>query len=808
VTLTGTISVCFPVSGKESLSEASLRSLGDQTFRDFELIVACEDPDSFAGQFAEQLSKMSHRLIAQPARPFPAESFNTCLRACTGEFIKFVQPGDVLDPNCLSTMLAATGKNENVSLVSAPARYMNDDGVVIKRLLSPQLIGFETGDRVIELTMHEMRNMIGSVSQVLFARRFAFDGFRESMYAHADLELWLRILVHGNYFALSQPVVSLRNYAAAEQKSRLEESMLLLHDIVLLKESLTEFAEHQGFTEKFWSSQTSEAMENIFAEITQKNGLDRQLVGHAASSLAETLDEAALRLVVRDLAELVYDRSERLRKLTQPNSDETLRRQVRLLRRELTALGESVSWKCTAPLRTIKALVVKTDGDGAEDWGDEPEIPLYARDSHELKLQEEARDLHSQIRRISRSASWKLTAPFRVAGNRFGVGPRSASHVSKQIEAGLVVVDDIFPCKLSSFRYEEYLRYLNEFPDCNVLSTGQSLPLLAPDSSLRGELAKFALEHPGLSRRVHEYRPLTNVRAALGYCVFVSLAQKFQHFFEVNQIPFVFTLYPGGNFKLGNAKTNAGLRRVFSSPMFRGVITTQRLTTNYLLEGHFCTKERITEVIGAVLPRIYDSASWSEKRLFGEHKESLDICFVAYRYTAAGKEKGYDLFVEVAKRIAAMHPNAFFHVVGGFTYSDQDVSQIGDRIKFYGKMETSRMRAFYRNMDVIVSPTRPTAGVFDGFPTAASMEAGMSGVAVMCSDLLNQNVLLENHRDIVIINNEVDQIVANLDEYLKDPSRLYALSQAGQVSFQKYFGNEAQMRPRLQLLSSTLATVR
>src|SRR5207253_7069505 len=124
----------------------------------------------------------------------------------------------------------------------------------------------------------------------------------------------------------------------------------------------------------------------------------------------------------------------------------------------------------------------------------------------------------------------------------------------------------------------------------------------------------------------------------------------------------------------------------------------QRLTTDYLNDGKFCRPDQIKEIIGCVLPHRYDSIDWQEKRLFGKHKDTLDVCFVAYKYTSTGKEKGYDIFVEAAKRIATLHPNVYFHVVGGFNFGDLDVTAIGDRIRFYGKMETDRMAAFYRNM--------------------------------------------------------------------------------------------------------------
>lgn len=53
-------------------------------------------------------------------------------------------------------------------------------------------------------------------------------------------------------------------------------------------------------------------------------------------------------------------------------------------------------------------------------------------------------------------------------------------------------------------------------------------------------------------------------------------------------------------------------------------------------------------------------------------------------------------------------------------------------------------------MDIILSPNRSNIlanGAFDGFPTAAVVEAGLKGVIMMISDDNNQNLIFKDGED-------------------------------------------------------------
>jgi hypothetical protein len=111
-------------------------------------------------------------------------------------------------------------------------------------------------------------------------------------------------------------------------------------------------------------------------------------------------------------------------------------------------------------------------------------------------------------------------------------------------------------------------------------------------------------------------------------------------------------------------------------------------------------------------------------------------------------------------------------------------------------------------MDAILSPNVPFLlypGAFDGFPTGACMEAGISGVAVFCSDVLKQNIRFRDREEIVIVPPDPDEIEETIWGYYRNPDALYRLSAQGMEAFRQAFDLSRQMEPRLRCISECLA---
>jgi glycosyltransferase involved in cell wall biosynthesis len=272
-------------------------------------------------------------------------------------------------------------------------------------------------------------------------------------------------------------------------------------------------------------------------------------------------------------------------------------------------------------------------------------------------------------------------------------------------------------------------------------------------------------------------------------------------------VPFVFTLYPGGGFALYSPDVDRQLRRVFGSPFFHKVIVTQRVIYDYIVKNGFCSAEKVEIILGGVMPEVPNAHSLPKPR-WGFEKAHLDICFMAHKYTPRGEDKGYDIFVDVAKTLSQSHDDMYFHVAGGFDHHVIDVSSLGDRIKFHGSLSPDEIDGFFKDMDIILSPNisgRLYSGSIDGFPTGCCVEAGMRGTAIFATDEFGsaRNCYTDGE-DIVLVKHDVRDIVGKIEQYYNNPGALKAVGERGIKTIRHVHSLESQMAPRINLLREAM----
>lgn len=276
---------------------------------------------------------------------------------------------------------------------------------------------------------------------------------------------------------------------------------------------------------------------------------------------------------------------------------------------------------------------------------------------------------------------------------------------------------------------------------------------------------------------------------------------------EKYNIPFIFTLYPGGGLILNDSKINNRLKRIFDSKMFRKVIVTQPIVEQYLLINRLCDPSKIIMIQGVVTPKAMLNQAIQNKLYYGANKNKLDICFVAHKYCNDGKDKGYPLFIESAKILCKKYNNINFHVVGEFDKNTLDISDISNNITFYGTRDTEWFKTFYLDKDIILSPNIPfvlSNGSIDGFPTGAATEAMLNKVLLMATDELKQNSYFTDKKDIFFIRPNINDIVRKIELLYKKPSLIKNIAEEGYKTVNKYYSFEKQILPRINIITEEL----
>jgi len=400
-----------------------------------------------------------------------------------------------------------------------------------------------------------------------------------------------------------------------------------------------------------------------------------------------------------------------------------------------------------------------------------------------------------------------------VMGEINKVNPFSPA-VSKDTVKDIMMYDDAFPHPHSGFRLQEYTSLLEAFEHSQLIFPAWLHPALGGDK--KEIMREYKRANPDIAHKISLTPPvidstdapafLRNSSAKLFYTVFLRNIRWILGHLERAHIPFAFTLYPGGEFLMGSSESDGILKRVLSSDYFRGVIVTQQNVYDYLLEKGFCKKEDMHFIFGVVTP--LENLTAGARKNFLADKLTIDICFIAHKYSEYGKDKGYDTFIRAAKILSGLHDNIRFHVVGGFDEKVIDVAEIAGRIVFYGARPQEWLRGFFAGVDIAVSPNIPhvlTPGVFDGFPTAACTDAALSKVAVFCTDELSLNQgRFTDGEEIVIIKPDADYIAGCIDYYIKRPELLRQISEAGCRRARELYNYDAQIAPRIKILREIL----
>jgi lipopolysaccharide transport system ATP-binding protein len=359
---------------------------------------------------------------------------------------------------------------------------------------------------------------------------------------------------------------------------------------------------------------------------------------------------------------------------------------------------------------------------------------------------------------------------------------------------GIVIIDDFFPNLTTGFRVAEYNHYLRVFPHLVIAST---------TGDFKQRHKAYATSYPDLKNRVVPFDRALLSHAKLCYLNFLNNAHYHLEHLEAVALPFLFTLYPGGGFELQSEQTNAKLDRVLRSPMLRGVISTQSVTTD-ILRRMQCPVE-IYQLFGATINPTYLRPP-ARNRV--SRDGGLNICFVAYKYDPQGRSKGYPTFIEVATRLSERFPDIAFSVVGN--YGPDDVSipdRLGGKLRFKGPLATSQLRRFLLTQDLMISPNQPftvSGSIFDGFPTAACVEASLCGVAIVCSDELNLNRFYDSD-EMIVCAPAASAILEAIEPLLVNHSLIAQLGERGRQKSMSLYSAEAQLLPRTQILRDAAA---
>jgi glycosyltransferase involved in cell wall biosynthesis len=207
------VSVCIPVyRGEEFLAE-TIRSVLDQTYRDFELVILDNASPDESGRIARSFGDRRIRVETNATTLPQPENWREVMRLCRAPLIKLVCADDLLHPRCLEYQVGPMEADPGIAVVAA-RRHMIDEQsrVIVPRRGLKGLVGVHTGVEVARRVVRSGSNPIGESNNVLFRRDdfFTVGGWKTDRPNVMDIDLWLRLLQLGDFLGLPETLAAFR----------------------------------------------------------------------------------------------------------------------------------------------------------------------------------------------------------------------------------------------------------------------------------------------------------------------------------------------------------------------------------------------------------------------------------------------------------------------------------------------------------------------------------------------------------------------------------------------------------------------
>ena len=220
------VTVIIPVFNGAAFVQRAVRSVLEQTFQDFEIIIVNDGSNDNTEEVVRAIADRRIRYVFQPNQG-PNAARNNGIRMAQGEYLAFLDADDWWLPAKLQAQLERLKERPEAGLVYCSTLWVKPAGEII---LNEALI-----EGNVFPTLLFGNAVSGSASSVMVLRR-VFDKvglFDENFRRMEDWEMWLRIGAVFPFAAVRQPLVYVTNLPDSNGKNHFD--MYASHLAVLEK---------------------------------------------------------------------------------------------------------------------------------------------------------------------------------------------------------------------------------------------------------------------------------------------------------------------------------------------------------------------------------------------------------------------------------------------------------------------------------------------------------------------------------------------------------------------------------------------
>lgn len=208
------VSVCIPAYRGEKYIREAIKSVLDQSFQDFEIIIADDQsPDDTVGAIKE-FNDPRIKFFQNEKNLGLIANWNKTLSLATGKYIKILPDDDLLYRDCLKIQvdILEADVNKEIAMVCGRKNVINNKGTVLFSRGFSSKRELVSGFEAINRTIRSGSNIIGEGGAVLFRREIINKiGYIDSdIFYVLDLDYWFKILLHGKLCSVPEIVSAFR----------------------------------------------------------------------------------------------------------------------------------------------------------------------------------------------------------------------------------------------------------------------------------------------------------------------------------------------------------------------------------------------------------------------------------------------------------------------------------------------------------------------------------------------------------------------------------------------------------------------
>lgn len=210
----------------------AVRSALAQTWENLEIVICNDGPTGPAQAVLEGLKSHPRfgciRYQKNRNRLLSLGNYRECIRIARGQYLKFLNDDDLLEPTCVEKMATCMRDHPGVTLVTSHRRVidvggnaMGDIGPTLRPVRESSVV---EGRSAIDALLRQQMNFVGEPSTTMFRKEDIVEAephftsvFGLDMAGNSDVGAWISLLAHGDLIYLTETLSSFRVHTAQEQ---------------------------------------------------------------------------------------------------------------------------------------------------------------------------------------------------------------------------------------------------------------------------------------------------------------------------------------------------------------------------------------------------------------------------------------------------------------------------------------------------------------------------------------------------------------------------------------------------------------